>query len=173
MAVAGAAAQMAGVAQQQSNAQANAAAANKALSFNYTMSLRHDREETESAIAEKQKYQLAGLEATGTARTAANTAGVAGISVNSLMDEYTSVEGRNVSAIDRNLHWAREASFSERQAGQIETQNRIDKLYRDLPNPTMVFLGALARVGGEAATSYTKFTTKSPGGTLPGGRMWG
>lgn len=173
MAVAGAAASMAGVAQQQANAQANAQAANRALIFNYGASVRHDRQETEAAIAEKKRLQIAGLEAKATAETASGAAGVGGISVDSLMQEYISIEGRNVAAIDRNLHWAREASYSERQAGQIETTNRIERMYRDLPNPTMAFIGALARVGGDAASSYSRFTTKVDGGPLPGGRAWG
>lgn len=154
--------QMMAVQQQNQAFKANNKALNDSLAWNYHLSQLRDQQQTAAAAVQKQEYALEAAKARSTATVGAQAGGVGGASVDALLGEYFATEGTAKTRIDTQLGFDRLASFSERKSGQMQGQATITRMQSELPNPTMAFLGAGARVLGDTAGAYYRYTTPDP-----------
>ncbi len=145
--------------QQYSAFEANNKALNDSLVWNYHQSQVRDAQETAAASAQKEDTAIEAMKARSTANVAAAAGGVGGNSVQGLFDEFWTTQGRSFSRINEQLDFSRQASFMERKSGQMQTNAQIQRMHSDLPNPTLAFVGAAARLAGDVGGAYYKYTT--------------
>ncbi len=118
-------------------------------------------QEGEYAAGQEQQNAIAAAEARGTARTAAGEAGVAGLSVNSLLDDFMSQESRFRYGSRRNLEIATDNLEGEMVGARATAQGRSNSIPRLAKEPINRpgYLGAALRIGGDALGAYSKYRT--------------
>jgi len=111
-------------------------------------------QEQEAAAQAVQQNQIEALKKKATARVAAGEAGVAGLSVDALIADYSRSEAAYREAVKRNLDYEILASQDLLKAYRAEAQGRI--AYTP-PIERPDYIGALLRGGGEAFGTYMNF----------------
>lgn len=123
------------------NAEAANAAARSAYA-NQQNELLGKREAADQDIFER---RVQALKARGTARDAAGEAGVTGLSVDALIDDYYAAEGRGVDSVQTNYEIERDNIIAQMDATHSQTIARVNSVQRAQP-PS--FLGAAIRIAG-------------------------
>jgi hypothetical protein len=150
----------ASVAQQQAQSAAQtktakqaAAAANQSAVNQYAQNNLRIQQEGEAAATDMQKTQVKALQAQGTARAAANEAGVSGISVDSLLADFTRQQDNYDSALHTNVDNTAAQIMESDKGIRSDAQNRINTAFSNIKQPD--FLGAAFRIGTDTLDYYT------------------
>ena len=145
----------------------NSALANAAY-INDTKQLQNrQQEEAAAAYAREHGVQLEAEKTTARAITAAGEAGVSGLSVSALIDDYTRQEVDYRFQSQTQLENQRKQTESQLRGEQIQGQGRVDSVKPYMPQPVSYpsLLGAALRVGSDAAGAYASARTSTP--TVP------
>lgn len=126
----------------------------------------------EEAAATERTLQanIRAARAAAEARVDATHAGVAGISVNSLYDEFARENARYTDAIRMSREHDRIATALRKQGFGAEARNRVLSFtpYQPRPIEEPSLIGSLLKIGGSAAKGYADYTLwnqrKSGGG---------
>lgn len=150
------------------------AARNKQIEENYALSVSsanaqyralQDRTGQETEAASQKALDLArqGAEARSTARVAAGEAGVSGLGVNALLNDFMAQEARSREAISTNLGYSKDQLVSEMEGVRAQAQGRIASVvpYMRTPVDTPNYFGGAMRVGGSARDTYDKYRTRT------------
>lgn len=100
--------------------------------------------------------QIGSRKAQATARAAAATGGVSGLSVDALIGEFRRTEGRFKSVTNMNAEARQVQGARTREAIGLQTQGRIQAVqppaFQDIPAPD--YVGAALRIGGSLGGAY-------------------
>lgn len=110
----------------------------------------------ETRAAQSQELQEAGIEAAkarATARVAAGEAGVAGLSVDALINDFYRSEARYRDAVRQQGEFDTRARDERLRAADSQRQSRINSARRPDPQRPS-FLGAALRIGGDALGTF-------------------
>lgn len=108
----------------------NARDANKAAENQYA-ALQHKSIQERNAAGQKLfETNIDALKARSQARTAAGDAGVTGLSVNSLINDLWSQQGRRDDATMQNYETARDDAYAQMDQVKANTQSRINSVQR-------------------------------------------
>lgn len=129
----------------------NAKAARQATVNQYAHQQNRIIQERRAASQEKQNATVDALKARATAKTAAGEAGVSGLSVDALVQDFYAQEGRYSNSIDNNFQMTSDYLRSEMESTQAQGQSRINSVRRATP-PS--FLGAAIRIGATALDAF-------------------
>ena len=118
-------------------------------------------QEDEAKSQDLTENVIRAAEARSTARVAAGEAGVAGLSVDALMHDFSRSEAVYKDAVNRNHEFRQLQSVQDRKSYDATRRSRI---HRATPQPVQKpsYLGAALRIGGGAFDSYTKFASRDP-----------
>ncbi len=118
-------------------------------------------QEGEYASGEEQRNAIEAAEARGTARVAAGEAGVSGLSVNALLDDFRAQEARYSYGTRRNLGISTENIEADMIGARATAQGRSNSIPRLAKEPINRpgYLGAALRIGGDALGAYSKYRT--------------
>lgn len=111
----------------------NAEAANKAAIAAYANQYNSLVDQRNSASQDKTERAIQALRARGTVREAAGSAGVTGLSVDALVNDYYSQQGRANDAIDQNYQMTQDNIMSQMDAVHSQTTARINSVRRAVP----------------------------------------
>lgn len=137
----------------------NAEAANEAAMAAYHEQQIELNGKLGAADQDLMERRIAALKARGTAKEAAGSAGVTGLSVDALIDDFYGVEGRGADAVTTNFDLEKNNILAQMDATQHNTTARINSVQRaQAPS----FLGAAIRIAGSALSGYSVGTGKSP-----------
>jgi hypothetical protein len=146
----------------------NAALANRDY-MNQTKALQDKQAQEDAAAGQRESdVSVQAAQARSTAQTAAGEAGVGGLSVNALMDDFTRQEADYRTQSRTNLEGLRDQTSRELEAAQIQGQGRTESMKPYQPTPIQYpsLVGAALRVGGESAGAlssyYGKQTPQTP-----------
>lgn len=137
----------------------NARAANEAAVAAYSNQQIEMNQKLASADQDVMERRIQALKARGTARDAAGAAGVTGLSVDALINDYYGAEGRGVDSVVTNYDIERQNIISQMEATQHQTTARINSVQRVEP-PS--FLGAAIRIAGAGLSGYTYGSGRAP-----------
>lgn len=142
----------------------NAALANRAYMEKSKALQDRQSEMDAAAVAEEQDVSLQAAQARSTAVTAAGEAGVSGLSVNALLDDYTGQEARFRFQSRTNLEGQRSQTERELEGAQMEGQGRVQSMkpYQLQPVQYPSLLGAGLRIGAAAAQGYRSYSKDRP-----------
>jgi hypothetical protein len=111
-------------------------------------------QENEAAAQQVQQAQTKALQQRATARVASGEAGVAGISVDALINDFSRTEGLYREAVMRNLDFEQLASRDRMKAYKAEAEGRIASVPPvEKPN----YLGILATGAAQGVGDYLSF----------------
>jgi hypothetical protein len=144
---------------QQANAQnkayvANAANANRAATAQYADTQMRMGQEQEAAAQQKQETARDARAARATALVTAGEAGVSGLSVAGLLQEFYGREGQFNANTDRNLQWTEQQLTNQMKGQQAQATDRINSVQR-AQRPS--FLDAGLRILGAGVDSYAEY----------------
>lgn len=80
------------------------------------------------ASQQEEETHIAGMQARATAHVAAGEAGVTGLSVNALIDDYYGREGRRVDSIDQNYEMERDYMRANMESTRAQAEQRINSV---------------------------------------------
>lgn len=149
--------------QQAANAQekANDAAYKNAVTANNQKNAQISQRQIQERDAATGKIMQNNIEATrakATAKVSASGAGVGGVSINSLMDDLSSSQGRYNASVGENLR----AGYAGADWERVNSYNSMASSINSLKAPAMPnYLGAALQIG----TAVDTYNTKS-GGSL-------
>jgi len=130
------------------------------------------RQEQEATVTEEERNARAAASARATARTAAGEAGVAGLSVEALLNDFTAQEGRYRYGVRRNNELVTDQLTAEMEGARAQAQGRIHSItslnLEPVSRPT--YLGAALRIGGDALGAYAKYSRPSTTNPTPSRR---
>lgn len=113
-------------------------------------------QERDSATNKLMSNNIEAEKAKASARVAASSAGVSGISVNSLLDDITMSQGRYNSSVNENLR----ASYAGADWDRVNAYNDMASTINGLKTPTPPnYFGAALQIG----TAVDNYNTKSGG----------
>lgn len=155
--------------QQAANAQnayyeANAKAAQQAAVNSYAAEQNKIIQERKAASQDETETRIAALTARGTARNAAGEAGVSGLSVDALINDYYGREGRRVESIDSNYAMNRDYLRAEMDSTQAQATSRINSVQRATPPSFADAALRIVSAGVGALGNYNKMTRGYPYG---------
>jgi hypothetical protein len=152
----------------------NAALANKAYMEETKALQERQRQSDEAAVIKEQDVAVAAGQARSTALAAAGEAGVSGLSVNALMDDFTRQEVDYRFQSRTQLGYERDQTQREMQAAQIQGEGRVQSMkpYQAQPVQYPSLLGAALRVGADVGGQAMNYYQKRPQTptTTPAGR---
>lgn len=137
---------------------ANAKAANQAAIAAYQNQQIEMNQKLASADQSITERRIEALKARGTARDAAGAAGVTGLSVDALVNDYYGVEGRGVDSVMTNFDMERQNIIAQMDATYHNTTARINSVQR-AAEPS--FLGAAIRIAGSAVGAFSTATGRT------------
>lgn len=143
----------------------NAEAANAAARAAYAnLNAQRDNERL-SATADKTGIAIKALQARGAAREAAGSAGVTGLSVDALVNDYSAQEGRQNEAVDINYQLASDNVRSQMDAIHSNTEARINSVQRAQPPSFLPFAirGLSSVVNSAAGYLHSSYVAKAAG----------
>lgn len=134
----------------------NTTAAQIATGQQYTQTQLRQIQDEEAAGADKMEMAREGRAARATATVAAGEAGVSGLSVNSILQEFYGREGQYNATTDKNTKWSRAQTDMTLKGIQAGGQDRINSVQR--ANKPSFFDAALriAGAGVDARTDYIR-----------------
>ncbi len=118
----------------------NARDANKAAESQYSAAQHRGVQERNSAEQRLFESNVDALKARSQARTAAGDAGVTGLSVNALINDLWSQQGRRDDATMQNFETARDDTYAQMDQVKANTQSRINSVQRAKPPSMLPFL---------------------------------
>lgn len=123
------------------------------------------RQEGEAATTEQQRNAVEAAKARSTARTAAGEAGVAGLNVDSLMNDFLGQEARYRYGVGRNLELGTDQLSQEMEGARAGAQGRINSISPYLREPVSRpnYLGEALKIGGRGLDTYDKYRSKGSG----------
>ena len=133
---------------------ANAQAANRAAMAAYANQQTEMNLKLQAADQDVIGRRIEGLKARGVARNAAGEAGVTGLSVDALVNDFYGAEGRAVDAVNTNFEIERQNILAQMDATYRQTEARINQVQRATP-PS--FMGAAVRIAGGALSALSGF----------------
>jgi hypothetical protein len=146
----------------------NARNAQQAAVNNYAYTQNRIQQEAAGASQDITETRIQALQARGTARNAAGEAGVTGLSVDALVNDYYGREGRRVDSINTNYGYSRDALIGDMNNTQSTAQSRINSVQRaDKPS----FADAALRILGSGVSAFTmnqRFNNPAIAGSLNG-----
>ena len=153
-------------------------ARDKQISENYALSVSsanaqyralQDRASQEGEAATQKTLEQAreGAAARSRALVAAGEAGVGGLSVNALLNDFMAQESRYRESVTTNLGYSKDQLASEMEGVRAQAQGRIASIspYMRTPLDTPNYFGAAMRVGGSAIDAYNKYRGPSTAST--------
>lgn len=108
----------------------NKAAANAAAVTSYAHQQEQMRQETAKVALEKQNVQAEGISARSAAAVAAGEAGITGISVDALINDYYGKQGMFENALDQNYQMQQGYLTAEMEATEAQAISRINSVRR-------------------------------------------
>lgn len=125
------------------------------------------RQEGEAAQTEEQRNAIEASKARATARTAAGEAGVAGLNVDALMNDFLFQETNYRSGVRRNLELSTDQLGQEMEGVRAGAQGRVNSISPYLREPVSRpnYLGEALRIGGKGLAIYDQY--KKPSGSKP------
>ena len=136
---------------QQQRYENNRIAANQAAVNKYASQQNQDIQERKAASHEKQKLNIKATKARATAETAAGEAGVTGLSVDALVNDFYAEEGRHERTLDNNYAMRHDAIRGEMDVTTANTASRINSVSQGTP-PS--FAGAAVRILGAGVKAF-------------------
>lgn len=150
-AVAGFAQQQAQYKAQQQRYENNKKASNAAAVNRYASQQNQDIQERKAASEEKQKLNIKAAKARATAQTAAGEAGVTGLSVDALVNDFYGEEGRHERTLDNNYAMKHDYIRGEMDVTEANTASRINSVSQGI-KPS--FAGAAIRILGAGVKAF-------------------
>ncbi len=142
----------------------NAVAANKAAASAYTGLNTQLTQALASSDQDVLERRIQGLKARGTANEAAGSAGVTGLSVDALINDYSAAEGRGVDSVVTNYDIEKDNILSQMEAVHHQTTARINSVQRAQPPgllPTIIRIAGSA-VGAASSYNYMRSPSFNP-----------
>jgi hypothetical protein len=122
-----------------------------------------NRQQQESEAASQKEIQASreGAQARSTARLAAGEAGVSGLSVNALLQDFMGQEARYRDAVKTNAGYANDQLREEMKGVEAQASGRIASItpYIKQPVDRPNYIGGALRVGGAALDAYTRYSS--------------
>ena len=106
----------------------NALAAQKAAVNQYANQQNAIIQKRNEASQQETETHIAALKARGTARAAAGEAGVTGLSVTALIDDFYGREGRRIDSIDQNYEMDRDYMRANIESTRATAEQRINSV---------------------------------------------
>jgi hypothetical protein len=124
-------------------------------------------QEGEKASQEQQAVSLDAARARATARTAAGESGVAGLSLDALLSDFTRSEAMYRDTSNRNLQGVREQLGYEAEGVRATSRGQINAIRPFLPEPINRpnFLGASLRIAQTGLNAYGTYRSAYPATT--------
>lgn len=111
-------------------------------------------QENEAAQQDQFEQNVKGAQARGTALAAGAEGGVEGLSVDALLADYYTQQGRYTANLNRNLDIQTAYLQQEKVSAQAQGQNQINSV----PRPTAPsFLGTAIRIAGEGLDAFGSY----------------
>lgn len=108
----------------------NARSAQKAAVGTYAAQQNQLLQKRAAAGQDVTEARIQGIQARGTARNAAGEAGVTGLSVDALINDYYGREGRRIDSINQNYSADRDYLRAQMEATEAQTKSRINSVQR-------------------------------------------
>lgn len=156
---------------------AAATARNREIEENYALALKsyhlqanslNDRaaQENERVSTADQQNVIRAAQARATARTAAGEAGVAGLSVDALLRDFTAQESRYREGLYRNNEFVQRNIASEKDAARLVAEGRSNQIQPFVAQPIAQpnYLGETFKLGANLFNQYTQFNSQRPRG---------
>lgn len=136
----------------------NAELANRAFIQQSEQINRRTQQEQVAASEEIQQVQIERLDAQGRAEAAAAAAGVQGLSVQNLLNNFQRQEARYRSAVQQNLAFAQENAEAEKKGLRAQAEGRIASIPAYAPEPVArpSFFGTALGIGGRVLDNYAR-----------------
>lgn len=117
------------------------------------------QQETDAAAQKIQEGNIQGAKAVSTARVAAGEAGVSGLSVNNLLNDFMAQEARYRNSVSTNLGYANSQLEAQKQGIHAEATGRAQSIQPYIKEPVAKpdYVGAALRVGGAATSAYSGY----------------
>lgn len=154
-----------------------ATARNREIEENYALALKsyhlqannlNDRaaQENEKVATADQQNSIRAAQARATARVAAGEAGVAGLSVDSLLRDFTAQESRYREGLYRNNEFLQRSIADEKDAARLVAEGRSKQIQPFIAQPIASpnYLGETFRLGANLFNQYTQFSAQRPRG---------
>jgi hypothetical protein len=138
---------------------ANAVNANKAAVNQYADTQQRIGQEQEAAAQQKIEVAREARAARATALVTAGEAGVSGLSVQGLLQEFYGREGQFNANTDRNLQWTEQQLTNSMKGLKAQATDRINSVQR-APRPS--FLDAGLRIIAGGLDSYSDYKKTLP-----------
>lgn len=132
----------------------NAKNANQAAVNQYADTQVRIQQEQEAAAEKKVETAREARAARATALVTAGEAGVSGLSVQGLLQEFSGREGSFNASVDRNLHLSEMQLKNQLKGIHAQTKDRINSVQRATP-PS--FLSAGLRIAGAGMDAYSQY----------------
>lgn len=130
----------------------NAEQANAALRSEYAASQNQRLGDRAQADQQLEETDIAAMKARGTARASADQAGVTGLSVDSLVNDFYAQQGRRDQSIDQNYQTASDDIRGQMDSQYAQGQQRISSVRRVAPPSFATALIGIASAGVRALT---------------------
>ncbi|HVJ44379.1 MAG TPA: hypothetical protein VM639_22955 [Dongiaceae bacterium] len=140
---------------------ANAAKQNAAMQKAATNSFNNKQQQEQTALIQKQlasqqdemNSSIEAAKARATARASAGEAGVSGLSVDALINDYTATESRYRDGLRQNMEWETQQFKNRVEGHAVDSENMYNQNAAQKPS----YLGAALRIGGSMASSYVGY----------------
>jgi hypothetical protein len=109
---------------------ANARAAQQAAVNSYAAEQNQAIQKRNAASQQEMETRISGMQARGTARTAAGESGVSGLSVDALVNDDYGREGRRIDSIDQNYAMDRDYLRAQMESTEAQATSRINSVQR-------------------------------------------
>jgi len=142
-------------------AKANAATArsvNESTRINLAQLGIQGQQERDAASQKAQEVQRERLKAEARARVSAGEAGVSGLSVDALLNDYSKEESRYLESLETNMDYNQQQRDLEAQGIVAQGQSRINSM--PLPN-TPSLLGTALQIGAGSLDAYDRYGSKA------------
>jgi len=157
--------------------QENAQIANASLRNEYTLEGQRQLQDSAKASQDIQQESTAALKAKATAQVSAGEAGVEGLSVDQLMEDFDRQEGQYRDSVTNNREMSAAQSQMNMTAMQAQAQGQIASIRPYVPSPVVQpsFLTPLLQIGGSSLETWDKYTVPETDnqGNRTGRRVWG
>lgn len=149
--------------------QEGAALANASFKNQSNLARLREGQEAEAAAGDKEESAKKAAEARATARVSAGEAGVAGVSVDSLINDFYRQEGGYAESVDRNLELTTDQSEEELKGMRTGALDRALS-YRQPVQRRPSYLAAGIDMGNQGLSVYNRYryTTATSSGTTRG-----
>lgn len=143
----------------------NAAQATKAANDKYLAQQTQLNQERDKATQTLTQNSIKALQARATARTAAGEAGVTGLSVDALIDDYYGKQGQETAAVNQNYQMTYDYVLGSLKGTRSEAQSRINSVRRaEVGWADVAAAGVKVAAGAtNAATTYKKMSAGNYG----------